>query len=83
MRDLHQQSVNTKADRGGTVHHSIPHLRRKLPRPRLKSCRWKARPHQPTSSPTGVFHTSTISLEGTSPWIRPRLDGSLAEPRPL
>jgi hypothetical protein len=30
-----------------------------------------------------VFRTLTISLEGTSPWIRPRLDGSLARPRPL
>jgi ribosomal protein S2 len=26
-RDLHQPSVNTKADRGPTAHHSIPHLR--------------------------------------------------------
>jgi ribonuclease HI len=31
-RDLHQPSVNTRADGGGArVHHSIPHLRRKLP----------------------------------------------------
>jgi hypothetical protein len=65
------------------VHHSIPHLRRKLPRPGLKSCRRKARPYQPTSSLTGMFRTSTVSLEGISPWIRPRLDGSLAGPRPL
>jgi ribonuclease HI len=82
-RDLHQPSVNTRAGGGPTVHHSIPHLRRELPRPGLKSCRRKARPYQPTSCPTSVFRTSTVSLEGISPWIRLTLDGSLAGPRPL
>jgi ribonuclease HI len=41
-RDLHQPSIDTRASGGPTVHHSIPHLRRKLPRPGLKSCRRKA-----------------------------------------
>jgi hypothetical protein len=82
-RDLHQPFINARADGGLTIHHSIPHLRQKLPRPGLKSCRRKAQPYQPTSSPTGVFRTSTVSLEGISPWIRLRLDGSLAGPRPL
>jgi hypothetical protein len=68
---------------GQTIHHSIPHLRWKLPRPGLKSCRRRAEPYQPTSSPTGVFCTSTVSLKGISPWIRLRLDGSLAGARAL
>jgi hypothetical protein len=82
-RDLHEPSVHTRAIGGLTIHYSISHLRQKLPRPGLTSCRRKARPYQPTSSPTGVFRTSTISLEGTSPRIRPSLDRSLAGPRPL
>jgi hypothetical protein len=61
-------------------HHSIPLLRQKLPRPGLKPCKREGRPHQPTSSPTSVFRTSTISLEGISPRIKPRLDGSLTGP---
>jgi hypothetical protein len=68
---------------GSMGRHSIPHLRWKPPRPGLKPCRWKARPHQPTPSLTGVFCTSTISLEGTSPQIRSRLDGLLTGPNPL
>jgi hypothetical protein len=68
---------------GSTGRRSTLHLRQKPPRPGLRPCRWKARSHQPTSSLTGVFRTSTISLEGTSPRIRSRLDGSLAGPNPL
>jgi hypothetical protein len=82
-RDLHQPSINTRTIEGPIVHCSAPHLRWKPPRPGLTSCRWKARPYQPTSSPTDVFHTSTVSLKESSPSIRPRLDGSLAGPKPL
>jgi ribonuclease HI len=67
VRDLHQPSATLGQAGGPTIHHSIPHLRRKLPRPGLKSCRRKARPYQPTSSPTGVFRISTVSLEGVTP----------------
>jgi hypothetical protein len=38
---------------------------------------------QPTSNQTGILRTSTVSFDGISLQIRPRLDGSLAGPRPL
>jgi ribonuclease HI len=82
-KDLHQPSVNIRADGGVDFHHSTLYLRRKPPRPGLRPCKWKARPRQTTPSLTGVYRTSTISLEGTSPRIRSRLDGSLVGPNPL
>jgi ribonuclease HI len=49
-RDLHQPSVNTRAaGEGATVHHSIPHLRQKLPRQRALST-------QPYGHPTTLYH---------------------------
>jgi hypothetical protein len=75
-RDLHQPSVDTRASRGADG----PSLD---PPPEAEAPSTGARPYQPTSSLTGMFRTSTVSLEGISPWIRPRLDGSLVRPRPL
>jgi hypothetical protein len=69
--------------KGPTVHCPTPPPRQKPPRPELTSCRQKARPYKPTLSPTGALRTSTVSFEGSSPWIRLRLDKSLAGPRPL
>jgi hypothetical protein len=69
--------------KGSTVCRSTPQPRQKPHQPRLRSCRWKARPYQPIPSLTGALRTSTVSFEGSSPWKRSRLDGSLVGPRPL
>jgi hypothetical protein len=83
LRDFMNLPLTSERQRGSIVYHSTPHLRQRLPQPRLTSCKRKARLHQPTSSPTGVFRTSTVSFEGSSLWIRPRLDGSLVGPKSL
>jgi hypothetical protein len=82
-RDLHEPSIDARMTEGADSPLLDPHLRRKPPRLGLTSCRWKARPYQPTSSLTSALCTSTVSSKGSSPWIRPRLNGSLAGPRPL
>jgi hypothetical protein len=82
-RDLHEPSVDLRAIEGVNSLSLDPHLRQRPPRLGLTSCRRKAQHHQPTSSPTGVFRTSTVSFEGSSLRIRPRLDESLAGPKPL
>jgi hypothetical protein len=82
-RDLHQPSVNTGTIEGANSPLLGPPPEAEAPSTGVTSCRWKARPYQPTSSPTSVFCTSTVSLEGSSPWIRLRLDGSLAKSKPL
>jgi hypothetical protein len=69
-RDVHQPSIDIRAD-GEVDGPSFD------PPPEAEAL------HQPTPSLTGVFRTSTISLEGTSSRIRSRLNGSLAEPNPL
>jgi hypothetical protein len=68
-RDLHEPSIDARMTEGADDPLLDPHLRRKPPRLGLTSCRWKARPYQPTLSLTGALHTSTVSLEGSSPWI--------------
>jgi hypothetical protein len=82
-RDLHEPSIDLRATEGVDSLSLDPPPEAEPPSPGLMSCRWKARLHQPTLSPTGMFRTSTVSLEGSSLRIRPRLDGSLARPKPL
>jgi hypothetical protein len=62
-RDLYQPSIDTRASGGLTDHYSIPHLRRKLPRPGLKSCRWKARPYQPMDRCNGEEQVKSRSMD--------------------
>jgi hypothetical protein len=81
-RDLHKPFIDLGMIEGVNGLSCDPHLRQKPPRPGLMSCRRKAHHHPPTSSPTGAFCTSTVSFKGNSLWIRPRLDESLAMPRP-
>jgi hypothetical protein len=83
LRDLHEPSVDLRAIEGVDSLSLDPHLRQRPPRPGLMSCRQKALHHQLTSSLTSAFRTSTVLFEGSSLKIRPRLYGSLAEPRPL
>jgi hypothetical protein len=82
-RDLHKPFIDLRATEGVDSPSLDPQLRQRPPRLGLASCRWKARPYQPISSPTCALRTLTISFEGSSPWTRSRLDGSLVGPRPL
>jgi ribonuclease HI len=82
-RDLHEPSIDIRATGGSTVYHSTPYLRQRPPRSGQTSCRRKARLYQLNSSSTSVSRTSTVSFEGRSHRIRPRLDGSLAGSKPL
>jgi hypothetical protein len=82
-RDLHEPSVDLRMTEGVDGPSLDPPPEAEAPSTRLTSCRWKSRHHQQTSSPIGVFRTSTVSFEGNSYRIRLRLDGWLAEPRPL
>jgi hypothetical protein len=83
MRDLHQPSINIMAN-GGVDGPSLD----PPPEAEAPSIGAKAMPMEGSAPPanpslTGVFRTSTISLEGTSPRIRSRLDGLLTGPNPL
>jgi hypothetical protein len=82
-RDLHQPSINIRADGGvdGPSLDPLPEAEAPLTGAEAMHVEGSTPPAHP--SLTGVFRTSTISLEGTSPRIRSRLDGSLVEPNPL
>jgi hypothetical protein len=82
-KDLHQPSVNIRADGGVNGPSLDPPPEAEAPSTRAEAMQVEGSTHQPTMSLTGIFRTSTISLEGTSPRIRSRLDGSLARPNPL
>jgi hypothetical protein len=79
-RDLHQLSINIRVDRGvDGPSLDLP------PEVEALSTRAEAMQMEGSTLPANLEpdRTLTISLKGTFPRIKPRLDGSLAGPSPL
>jgi hypothetical protein len=82
-RDLHGPSVDLRATEGVDSLSLDPPPKAEAPSTGADVIQMKGSPPPANLEPDCVFRTSTISFEGSSLRIRPRLDRSLAGPKPL
>jgi hypothetical protein len=82
-RDLHEPSIDLGATEGVNSLSLDPPPEAKAPSTGADIMQMEGSPPPADLEPNWRFRTSTVSFEGSSLRIRPRLDGLLAEPRPL